>query len=220
MKDDRTSDDLASIDEERIRVQVSMQVDLANNVQARYASFLWPPSARRRKKVDLSNGANEGSKSSSRYSLSYAPKQVETFVAEMKVLKRSNYFSHFMELFTISRVRRATFASFVVMIAQQMCGINIIAFYSSTVFVLAAALLASFGLVNWVFAFPAVWTIDTFGRRNLLLFTFPNMAWTLLATGFAFLYRRVVERESHLLHFLFSILPVSFYLLYNYSDCN
>ena len=29
-------------------------------------------------------------------------------------------------------------------------------------------------------------TIDTFGRRNLLLFTFPNMAWTLLAAGFCF----------------------------------
>lgn len=74
-----------------------------------------------------------------------------------------------------------------------MCGINIIAFYSSTVFSLAGstakeALLASFGfgLVNFVFAFPALWTIDTFGRRKLLLFTFPNMAWTLLAAGFSF----------------------------------
>lgn len=25
-----------------------------------------------------------------------------------------------------------------------------------------------------------MWTIDTFGRRALLLFTFPNMFWTLL----------------------------------------
>jgi MFS family permease len=111
----------------------------------------------------------------------------------MEVLRGSNYFSRFIELFTIPRVRRATLASFVVMIAQQMCGINVIAFYSSTVFSDAGytdkqALLASwgFGLVNWVFAFPAVWTIDTFGRRNLLLFTFPNMAWTLLAAGFCF----------------------------------
>ena len=135
-------------------------------------------------------------KSSSRYSLSYAAKQVENFVSEMKVLKgiRSNYFSHFMELFTMNpRVRCATLASFVVMIAQQMCGINIIAFYSSTDFSLAGygakkVLLASwsFGPVNWVFAFPAVWTIDTLGRRNLLLFTFPNVAWTLLAAGFCF----------------------------------
>ncbi|KAF8891726.1 hypothetical protein BD779DRAFT_1512736 [Infundibulicybe gibba] len=112
---------------------------------------------------------------------------------EFAVLKGSTFVSRFFELFTIPRVRRATLASFVVMIAQQMCGINIIAFYSSTIFVDAkfstkSALLASFGfgLVNWVFAFPAVWTIDTFGRRNLLLFTFPNMAWTLLAAGFCF----------------------------------
>ncbi|KAH9475509.1 Arabinose-proton symporter [Psilocybe cubensis] len=114
-------------------------------------------------------------------------------VEEFAVLRGSTYFSRFYELFKIPRVRRATLASFVVMIAQQMCGINIISFYSSTIFVQAgyssrSALFASwgYGLVNWLFAFPAVWTIDTFGRRNLLLFTFPNMAWTLLAAGFCF----------------------------------
>ncbi|KAI5462237.1 hypothetical protein BGZ63DRAFT_423521 [Mariannaea sp. PMI_226] len=106
------------------------------------------------------------------------------------VFGKGTYIGRFLELFTIPRVRRATLASFVVMIAQQMCGINIIAFYSTTVFVDAGAnshtaLLASmgFGLVNFVFAFPALWTIDTFGRRSLLLFTFPQMAWTLLAAG-------------------------------------
>jgi len=98
-----------------------------------------------------------------------------------------------VELFTIPRIRRATQASGIVMIAQQMCGINIIAFYSSTVFSQAGAsvtgsLLASwgFGLINFLFAWPAVWTIDTFGRRALLLFTFPNMCWTLLAAGMCF----------------------------------
>jgi MFS family permease len=76
------------------------------------------------------------------------------------------------------------------MIAQQMCGINIIAFYSSTIFSESGfsnfqALFASFGfgLINFLFAFPALWTIDTFGRRALLLFTFPNMAWSLLTAG-------------------------------------
>ena len=137
----------------------------------------------------------------------YVHCQLET---ESDVIGGTTYISRFIELFTIPRVRRATLASFVVMIAQQMCGINIIAFYSSTIFREAhystrSALLASFGygLVNWVFSFPAVWvspsgyvgrvlgmtfsqTIDTFGRRNLLLFTFPNMAWTLLAAGFSF----------------------------------
>lgn len=112
---------------------------------------------------------------------------------EAAIIGNSNYITRFIQLFTIPRVRRATLASFIVMLAQQMCGINIIAFYSSTVFVKAGytdyrALWISFGfgLVNWLFAFPAVWTIDTFGRRNLLLFTFPNMAWTLLTAGMCF----------------------------------
>ncbi|CAK1366540.1 Arabinose-proton symporter [Cercospora beticola] len=113
---------------------------------------------------------------------------------EASIIGKSNYVTRFVQLFTIPRVRRATLASFTVMIAQQMCGINIIAFYSSTIFREAEAserdaLIASFGfgLVNFVFAWPAIWTIDTFGRRSLLLFTFPQMAWTLLAAGLCFL---------------------------------
>ena len=41
-------------------------------------------------------------------------------------------------------------------------------------------------LTSHRFAWPAVRTIDTFGRRALLLVTFPNMAWTLLAAAFCF----------------------------------
>jgi len=119
--------------------------------------------------------------------------QEEMLIAESGVSTNGNFFTRFVELFTIPRVRRATQASGIVMIAQQMCGINIIAFYSSSIFQNAGAsintaLLASwgFGAVNFAFAFPAIWTIDTFGRRGLLLFTFPNMCWTLLAAGFSF----------------------------------
>ncbi|KAF9451301.1 H(+)-myo-inositol cotransporter [Macrolepiota fuliginosa MF-IS2] len=96
----------------------------------------------------------------------------------------------FVELFTIPRNRRATVASLIVMF---ICGVNVIAYYSSNIFAEGnfsriQALLASFGFgaVNFVFAFPAIYTIDTFGRRNLLLTTFPLMAIFLLLTGFAF----------------------------------
>ena len=103
------------------------------------------------------------------------------------------------------------------MLAQQMCGINIIAFYSSTVFSEAGAnsrdaLLASwgFGLVNFLFAFPALRTIDKYGRRALLLFTFPQMAWTLLAAGFCFLIPET--NKAHLgLVALFIFLFAAFY---------
>lgn len=82
---------------------------------------------------------------------------------EREIIHGSTYVQRFIELFTIPRLRRATLASFVVMIAQQMCGINIISFYSSTVFKNAGttdymALVASFGfgLINFVFAWPAI----------------------------------------------------------------
>lgn len=117
---------------------------------------------------------------------------------EKELVGKTNYVSRFAQLFTIPRVRRANLAAFTVMIAQQMCGefspvlaeapcralsspstdspsgINIIAFYSTTIFVDAGlgdfkAMIGSFGfgLVNWLFAFPAFWTIDTVGRPGL-----------------------------------------------------
>ncbi|KAF2163838.1 hypothetical protein M409DRAFT_25614 [Zasmidium cellare ATCC 36951] len=107
--------------------------------------------------------------------------------------RSSSFFRRAIELFTIPRVRRATQASGIIMIAQQMCGLNVVAFYSSTIFVNAGfsnivALLVSwgFGMTMFVFAIPALYTIDRWGRRNLLLSTFPNMFWTLLATGLSF----------------------------------
>ena len=44
-----------------------------------------------------------------------------------------------------------------------------------------------------MFAWPAVRTIDTYGRRALLLFTFPQMAWTLIAAGLC----NLIPRESN-----------------------
>lgn len=48
---------------------------------------------------------------------------------EHKIIGTTNYAQRITEMFTIPRVRRATLASFTVMIAQQMCGINIIGKY-------------------------------------------------------------------------------------------
>jgi len=46
------------------------------------------------------------------------------------------------------------------------------------------------------FCIPSLWLIDTLGRRTLLLFTFPQMFWTLLAAGFCFLIP--AESKAHL----------------------
>lgn len=68
---------------------------------------------------------------------------------EAEIIGQHTYMKRFVELFTVPRLRRATLAAFTVMMAQQMCGINVIAFYSSNVFVRAGtsqfqALWASF----------------------------------------------------------------------------
>jgi len=98
-----------------------------------------------------------------------------------------------LDLFRIPRNRRAAQASGLVMFMQQFCGVNVIAYYSTTLFIEAGftrtkAILVTMGtgLVNWLFAIPAMYTIDTYGRRNLLLVTFPCMAACLLLTGFGF----------------------------------
>lgn len=76
---------------------------------------------------------------------------------------------------------------------QQFCGINAIAYYSSNIFAQSgftptSALLASwgFGMLNWLGAFPALYTIDRYGRRPLVLVSYPLMAVFLLVTGCAF----------------------------------
>ncbi|KAF6844684.1 hypothetical protein CMUS01_00868 [Colletotrichum musicola] len=101
--------------------------------------------------------------------------------------------SRLKEMLTIRRNRNALLASEIVMFMQQFCGVNVIAYYSSEIFLSAnfsevSALSASlgFGIINFLFAIPAFYTIDTFGRRNLLLTTFPLMAICLLFTGMSF----------------------------------
>lgn len=98
-----------------------------------------------------------------------------------------------IDIFRIGRNRRAFYASQILMFMQQFCGVNVIAYFSSGIFsqsgfTVTASILASlgFGIINFLFALPAVFTIDTFGRRSLALFTLPFLSLTLLFTGFSF----------------------------------
>lgn len=101
--------------------------------------------------------------------------------------------SKVLEIIRVPRNRRAMLASEIVMFMQQFCGVNVIAYYSSSIFedsgfsnISALSASLGFGVINFLFALPAVYTIDTFGRRNLLLTTFPLMSIFLLFTGFSF----------------------------------
>lgn len=74
-------------------------------------------------------------------------------------------------------------------------GVNVLVYYSSEVLkgVRAAdtsgILLYSmgFGIINFVLALPAFYLIDVFGRRSLLLVTFPFLGLSQLLTAFAFI---------------------------------
>jgi len=101
--------------------------------------------------------------------------------------------NRYAELFSVPRNARATSGATIVMFMQQFCGINVIAYYSSSILVENGfgdfdALLGSlgFGAINWLFAIPAIFTIDRFGRRALLLIGFPCMAFWLAFTGSVF----------------------------------
>lgn len=52
------------------------------------------------------------------------------------------------------------------------------------------------GILNFLFAIPALFTIDRWGRRNLLLFTFPFLSLTLLWTGMSFFIESKIPRVA------------------------
>ncbi|KAL4919186.1 hypothetical protein BDW62DRAFT_46349 [Aspergillus aurantiobrunneus] len=113
---------------------------------------------------------------------------------EIKEARGAGYFRRMWDCFSVPRIRRANYGASTVMLAQQMCGINIISFYSSTIFVDVGyspteALYASlgYGAVQVVSTIPTLFLIDTKGRRTLCLITFPLMCIFLLAGGLSLL---------------------------------
>ncbi|KAJ5825314.1 MFS transporter [Penicillium riverlandense] len=113
---------------------------------------------------------------------------------EIKIARGAGYFSRMWDCFAVPRIRRANYGASTVMLAQQMCGINIISFYSSSIFKNVGytdtqALYASlgYGAVQVVSTIPTLYLIDTKGRRTLTLITFPLMCIFLLAGGLSLL---------------------------------
>ncbi|GJN83047.1 hypothetical protein PLIIFM63780_006593 [Purpureocillium lilacinum] len=116
------------------------------------------------------------------------------FEEEKKEARGSGYFTRLWDCFAVPRIRRANYGASTVMIAQQMCGINIISFYSSSIFesvgyTATEALYASlgYGAVQVVSTIPTLFLIDTKGRRTLTMITFPLMCIFLLAAGLSLL---------------------------------
>ncbi|KAI1263286.1 hypothetical protein F5Y18DRAFT_438340 [Xylariaceae sp. FL1019] len=94
------------------------------------------------------------------------------------------YAAQYKELFSKRRLRNALISSSIVALAQQLCGINILAFYSGPLFrdilhspapLYPMLYSLGYGATNFVFGLPAIRTIDTLGRRKWLVITLPIM---------------------------------------------
>lgn len=107
----------------------------------------------------------------------------------------------YSQLFSVMRLRNALISCSIVALAQQLCGVNILAFYSGTFFVqilsngvkeiddvtkLAMYFSIGFGAVNFIFGIPAFRTIDTIGRRKWLNITLIPMALLMAAASLSF----------------------------------
>ncbi|KAI1387894.1 uncharacterized protein F4822DRAFT_295310 [Hypoxylon trugodes] len=105
------------------------------------------------------------------------------------------YAAQYKQLFTQRRLRNALISSSIVALAQQLCGINLLAFYSGSLFSgiigdsnrsdhLKPMLYSlGYGAVNFFFSLPAIRTIDTLGRRKWLVLTLPAMCLAMLAAS-------------------------------------
>ncbi|PKK45095.1 hypothetical protein CI102_9433 [Trichoderma harzianum] len=115
-----------------------------------------------------------------------------------------DFLRQYMQLFQQRRLYNALISTSTVNLAQQLCGINVLAFYSDltpsswelgTLFagasskdeqhskIIPMAYSLGFGAINFLCGLPAVRSIDTLGRRKWLLGTLPFTALFMLAAA-------------------------------------
>lgn len=104
----------------------------------------------------------------------------------------------FKQLFQQRRLYNALISAGTVNLAQQLSGVNVFAFYSTELVgnvrggestdnkLQPMAYSLGFGAINFLFALPAVRSIDTLGRRRWLLMTLPFMALFMLGGALAY----------------------------------
>jgi sugar porter (SP) family MFS transporter len=90
----------------------------------------------------------------------------------LKGVKKQSYAAVFHK-----SVRPAVLVGIILAMFQQLCGINVVFNYTSTIFESVGANLdrqlfetVSIGIVNLVFTLVAMWQVDKLGRRPLMLF--------------------------------------------------
>ncbi|PLN80584.1 and other transporter-domain-containing protein [Aspergillus taichungensis] len=130
----------------------------------------------------------------------------------LEMVQPSSYLHSVSALWRVPRNRNACIAAFIVMGSQQLCGINVLSFYSSSLYsdikkpsesprhrttaqtpkptikdphkaTAVAWLNFGFGLANFLCTLPAFRLIDRFSRRQLLLTSLGGIFFCLVAIG-------------------------------------
>ncbi|RGP66942.1 hypothetical protein FSPOR_6324 [Fusarium sporotrichioides] len=110
------------------------------------------------------------------------------------------YVTRYYDIFKLRRLRNAAITTGIVALSQQLSGINLMAFYGGTTLVgiapgdvpdrgqILEAMVYNliFGFVNFLFCLPAIYYIDTLGRRKILLYTIPGMVIGLMAAAVSY----------------------------------
>ncbi|WXC61445.1 hypothetical protein SNK03_007320 [Fusarium graminearum] len=110
------------------------------------------------------------------------------------------YVTRYCNIFKYRRLRNAAITTGIVALSQQLSGINLMAFYGGTTLVgitpgnvpdggqIMKAMVYNliFGSINFLFCLPAIYYIDTLGRRKILLYTIPGMAIGLMAAAVSY----------------------------------
>eukprot|EP01095_Lingulamoeba_sp_RSL-Kostka_P000895 TRINITY_DN11191_c0_g1_i1.p1 TRINITY_DN11191_c0_g1~~TRINITY_DN11191_c0_g1_i1.p1 ORF type:complete len:329 (+),score=84.79 TRINITY_DN11191_c0_g1_i1:1084-2070(+) len=125
--------------------------------------------------------------------------EVKDIIDEIEAENKNNSaFKTFVELITVSPLRHALIIGVMMQIFQQICGINTVMYYSSTILVKAGfgteddpadAIYGSIpiGFTNMIMSVVAVLLIDRAGRRPLLMFSLTGVMFSLSALAISFI---------------------------------
>ncbi|KAI1364307.1 putative MFS myo-inositol transporter [Xylaria arbuscula] len=95
------------------------------------------------------------------------------------------------ELLFVPKNRRALTIACMLQGLQQLCGFNSLMYFSATIFLMLGFTVPtltslSVASTNFIFTVAALLLIDKIGRRRILLYSVPFMAFGLIATAFGF----------------------------------
>ncbi|KAI0536294.1 putative MFS myo-inositol transporter [Xylaria digitata] len=104
---------------------------------------------------------------------------------------RRNWLVSWRELFFVPKNRRALTIACLLQAVQQFCGFNSLMYFSATIFLMLGFTVPTLtsltvAATNFIFTVAALFLVDRIGRRRILLYSIPFMAFGLLATAFGF----------------------------------